>query len=226
MDERHVVAAVEVVVDEHLPVAVDGIVPARVKRQLVHAVRRQLVGEITQRLFERSRRFIEIDPGPVLPGLHPHRRQAMIQFVESGRVVHARRPLQRTVEPVGPAVVRALQVLEARAERATFVPHHARGVMAADIVKAADAVFAAHQHQRLVAELPGDELAHLGQFVEAGHGNPVAVKDGAALFLVMIGVGVPVAGQRLEQTGATARVGGVVHVAIESDSVASGANPG
>ena len=97
--------------------------------------------------------------------------------VEVALAVEAGRALERAFQRVGPAVVRAAQVLRA----ARGFGHHRRGVVAAHIEEAAQhAIVAAHHQDGFAGDLAGDVLAGFAQLVHATGQLPGAREGGPA----------------------------------------------
>ncbi len=175
------VAAVEVVVDEHLPVAVEDVVPAVEPVQVRQAELRDLRDDLgAQELLERGALGRDPHEHPVLPRRGRHRHEPVPGRVEVPHALEGGRRLERALERVGPAVVRAAQTLQA----ACGPGDHRGGVVAADVEEAAqDAVVAAHHHQRLAGEFERDELAGLAHLVDPAGVLPALREHGALLQL-------------------------------------------
>ena len=96
---RDVIAAVEIVVDEHLPVAVEGVVAPLHPVQIAEAERVQLAPQVgPEELLQR--RTAGVGPGehPLLrrPRIHGHEAvRRAIEVADAGKV---RRALERAVE--------------------------------------------------------------------------------------------------------------------------------
>ena len=157
MQVGHVVAAVEVVVDEHLPVAVEDVVLA-VEPVQVRQARAPRTCAITSGPRNSS------SDGPSAASrtntqfsqtARGDRHQRVRRRIEVAHALEGGRGLERALERVGPAVVGAAQPLHA----ARGLGQHRGGVVPADVEEAAQhAVAAAHHQQRLARQFERDEL--------------------------------------------------------------------
>ena len=172
MQVGHVVAAVEVVVDEHFPVAVEDVVtpvePVQAAEVEAAYLRHQVGAEV---LLDRRAFGCDAHEHPVLPGARRHRDEAVRRRIEVAHVLEGRRCLERALERVGPAVIRAGEPLHA----ARGLGHDRRGVVPADVEESAQhAVAATHDQQRLAGQFKRDVLARLPHLVQ-----PAGVLPGA-----------------------------------------------
>src|SRR5258708_6791649 len=126
---RDVVAAVEVIVDEDFPVAIDVVSPAVEVIQLADAKRSNSLDQAAEEFREWSGVVVEIDEDEALPGFNPNRNEAVLRAVEILDALEFGHALQRTIEPIIPAVIRTMQE---RGLAAGF-GLHGSCVMAADI---------------------------------------------------------------------------------------------
>ena len=109
MQVRHVVAAVQVVVDEHLPVAVEHIPPALDPLQRRQPKRRDARNQVgAEERVERST-GIDADENPRLPHADRQRHQPVRGAVEVAHAGEVGRPLELAAQRVGPPVIRAAQ---------------------------------------------------------------------------------------------------------------------
>ena len=180
MQVRHVVAAVEVVVDEHLPVALEGPAPPLHEVEAGQIELGELADEGPEGLLERRAARLETDEHELLPARRLDRHKSVLGLVEAADAGEVRRALQLPGERVRPAVVGAAQ------DRglALGLGHHRRGVVAAHVEEAAQlAVVAPHHDDRLAGEHRRDVLAGLLELVEAADHLPRAREDGPALEL-------------------------------------------
>ena len=154
MQVRNVIAAVEVVVDEDLPVAVQAVRPALEEVQRAEIERRNSLHQPAQEIRQGRGFRIEVDEDELLPGFHAHGQQSVLRAIEGADAFELRRALQRAVQAVAPAVIRTAQ----DAGRALLFGHDGGGMMAADVVERAQLVAAAHDDQRLAGSR-GDKLS-------------------------------------------------------------------
>src|SRR5258708_2941745 len=129
MKERHVVAAVEVVVDEDLPVAMELVLAALEERELGETKGQNVRCEAAEVRVERGGGRIEVAQDEVLPRADAQRDEAVVFAIEALDPLELRRRLERAVERVRPAVVRAAKPLRA----ARRFGDDGRGVMAAHV---------------------------------------------------------------------------------------------
>src|SRR5262252_9793655 len=157
MKIRHVIAAVQVIIDEDLPVAIERIAPPLrpvegAQIRLAHSA-----GEIgAEKVFERRAAPIEFDEHPVLPDRRLDRRETVRRAIEVADACEIRRPAKLPFERVSPAVIRAAQV----ARLAFGGGYDGGGMMATDIEEAAqNLVVAPDDQKRLSSQLPRNILA-------------------------------------------------------------------
>src|SRR5206468_9433554 len=128
-------------------------------------------------LRERQGVGIGMDEDERAPGPDRDREQRELRAVEAGLALGARSRTQRPVEVVGPGVVGALQGLPpalALADERAAVP--------ADVDEAAQlAVAPAHDDDRQLAGVCGEERARLGDLVCAARVLPEAREDSLLL---------------------------------------------
>src|SRR5215475_3210588 len=105
----NVIAPVEVVVDENLPIARDVVNLAIKKMKLTESQRLASFPQPTQEIFERFRLRIKIHQDKGLPSLDFDRDQAIFPALEIFHAIKLWHPFQRPVEAVVPSVVRTMQ---------------------------------------------------------------------------------------------------------------------
>src|SRR6266480_3596905 len=130
----HVVAAIEIVVDVYLPVAIQVIHTAiEVPQLLVQLQRRRQVWYSAEKIAQGNTPPIQVYKNKVFPDVHPNRHKSIRRTIEIAYAVKFHDAFERAVDPVGPAVVRASELL--RATRG--FGHDRRGMVPADIVESA-----------------------------------------------------------------------------------------
>src|SRR5262245_21196299 len=149
MKIRHVIAAVEVIIDKDLPVAIERIAPPLRPAEITQIHPAHSADEIgAEKVFERRTAPIELDEHPVFPGRGFDRRETVRRAIEVADAGEIRRPTKLPFERVGPAVIRAAQV----ARLAFCGGQDGGGMMAADIEEAAQNLVVASDDQK---RLPG-----------------------------------------------------------------------
>src|SRR5207249_5694543 len=102
----HVVSAIEIVVDKNLPVAMNVVAPAIEEVQLADPQRRPALDQSAKELLQRHRLLIKVRENKALPSAHSNRHQAVLRTVEVLHAIELRHSLQRSIQPVPPAVIR------------------------------------------------------------------------------------------------------------------------
>src|SRR5262245_44674912 len=135
MKMRHVIAAVEVIIDKDLPVAIERIAPPLRPVEGAQIQPSHLADEIgAEKVFERKAAPIEFDEHPVFPDRGFDRRETVRRAIEVADAGEIRRPAKLPFERVSPAVIRASQV----ARLAFGGGHDGGGVVARDVEEAAE----------------------------------------------------------------------------------------
>ena len=106
---RDVVAAVEVVIDEHFPVAVDVVGAAVEVMEFADAERGHAFDQPAEKFGERDRLVVEVDEDEALPGFDPNGDQAILCAVEILHAFELGHAFQGTVEAVVPSVIGTMQ---------------------------------------------------------------------------------------------------------------------
>src|ERR1022692_146445 len=152
---RHVISAIEIVVDEHLPVAMDVIHAAVEAMQFAHIERRHSLHQPAKKIWQRRGFWIEIHEHELFPDLDLHRRQAILLAVKVLYPVELRHALQRTVQSIIPTVIRAMQDRSLSARFGNY-----RGSMvAAHVVEPPQCtVITAHHDNRLSRDIRRNKL--------------------------------------------------------------------
>src|SRR6185312_8569051 len=193
MQMRNVVSAVEVVIHKDFPVAVYVISAAVEVVQLADAERRHALDQAAEEAVERRSLWVQIYEYEFLPGFRLHRNQTILLALKILYTVEFGHALQRTIQPVIPAVMRAMQdgSLPAR------LCDHGCGVMTADVIKAAqNAVISAHHDDRFAGNAGGDELARLFHLLRPSHHLPGLAEHGLRLQFGKSRVHIPRRGNR------------------------------
>src|SRR5262245_27241587 len=104
---RHVVAAVQIIIDKNFPVAVERIAaslhPAVIaESQFPHST--DQIG--AEKVLKPGPFTIELHKHPVLPDRRLYRRQTVRRAIEVADAGEIRRPAKLSFERVGPAVIR------------------------------------------------------------------------------------------------------------------------
>ena len=190
MHRVHVVAAVQVVVDEHLPVARQRVLAALEEPETLE--RSHLSGQRGQPLSQRRRRRPEVHEHQRPPAVHVHRDQSLLLPAKVLDALELRKAAQLTPEIVGPPVVATAQLPGV----ALGLGHHARGAVTADVEEGADvARVVAQDEQRLPGDLGGDEVSRTLQLIAAGHQLPGVAEHPLPLERVDARVAVPGRGE-------------------------------
>src|ERR1700690_4333592 len=126
-----------------------------------------------------------------LPDIHAERGQAILFAIKILPPLEIGNALERSVETVGPAVVRALQTRSG----ATRLGHDCCGMMAADVEKSPQlAVLPANHEHRFTGDLRSDVLTGPRYLLRAAHHLPGAAECGLAFQIGDSLVRVPRAG--------------------------------
>src|SRR5262245_12440895 len=107
----HVIAAVEVIIDKNLPVAVERIAPPFHPVEVTHVQPAHSADEIgAEKVFERGAVRIDFDKNPVLPDRRLYRRETVRRAIEIADAGEIRRPKKLPFERISPAMIRATQL--------------------------------------------------------------------------------------------------------------------
>src|SRR5271166_219835 len=166
---RHVVSAIEVVIDKHLPVAPQRVHAALEEMQMREVERGDAAYQPAEKVGKRSGLRIEIHKDELLPRRDLHGHQTVLGAIEVAHAFKLRSAFQRAVESVAPAVIRAAE----KCGIALNFGDYRRRVMTADIVEGTKlAVGGAHDDKRLAGEVRGDKLSGAPQLVKTGNDLP------------------------------------------------------
>src|SRR2546422_646680 len=106
---RNVISAVEVIIDEHFPVAMNVVHPAIKMMQLTDAQGPDTLHQSSEKLRQGQGLSVQIHEYEFLPCLSLNRHQAILLPFEIFHSVELRHSLQRSVQTVVPAVIRTMQ---------------------------------------------------------------------------------------------------------------------
>src|SRR5258708_30738733 len=109
MKVRDVIPAVEIIVDEDLPVAIDVVGAAIEVMQIADAEESDALGESAEKLGQGRGVIVEIDEDKTLPGFNANGNQAIlgaVKILDAFKLGHA---LEGTIETIIPAAIRTMQ---------------------------------------------------------------------------------------------------------------------
>ena len=129
----NVIAAIEIVIDEHLPIALDSVGAALEKLKLSELEGPYALDQAAEKDVEAGQGRVEVHPDELFPRLHPSLHEAVLALLEVGDTVKIRYAFQRAVEPISPAVVGTAEVQR----HALSLPGHSGGVMPAHVEESA-----------------------------------------------------------------------------------------
>src|SRR5262245_3326672 len=191
MKIRHVITAVEVIIDKDLPVAIERIAPPLRPAEITQIQPAHSPGEIgAKKVFERrpspiepspiEPSPIEFDEHPVLPARGFDGRETVRRAIEDADAGEIRRPAEFPFERVSPAVIRAAQVA-----RLSFGGgHDGGGMVATNVEEAAQNLIVASDYQeRLPGQLPRDVLTRPADLLGAPNKLPGTREDRPSLQL-------------------------------------------
>src|SRR5580692_7104157 len=171
---RHVISAVEKIIDKHLPVAMNVVDVRGEVMQLAHAERSNSLHQPAKKITQRNRFRVEIHEHELFPSLSLHRDQAILLALKILYAVELRHSFQRTIQSIVPTVIRTMQngSLSAR-----FSNHGGR-VVTAHIVEAPQyTIVPADDDDRLSGDTGGDELAGLLNLLTPPYQLPRLAED-------------------------------------------------
>src|ERR1019366_1386854 len=175
---RHVVTAVEIVIDEHLPVAAHRVHATFEKMHRRKIEWREPCCESAQEVGQRRGIGIEVDEDKLHPRLTLHLKLSVLSAIEATDALKLRSAFQRSVEAVAPSVIGAAE----NRGIAFGLGDDRGGMMTANVVKRAKlTVGGAHDYQRLARELRGYKLSGALQLVNPGNDLPRSAEDILAL---------------------------------------------
>src|SRR5260370_1317768 len=201
----NVIAAVEIVVDVDLPVAIEGIDAAIEVLQLLRELQRgDEFRNGAEEFAKRGGLGIEIDENEIFPGVDADGDEAILRAIEIADSIELDQAFEGAVDGVGPAVIGAAKLLGG----AVGFGDDGGGVMAADIVEGAKLrVVAANDDDGFAGEVGGEEITISGDLIEAAGDLPAFCKNGRELQFVNAWITIPGRGNR---GGFLQRIGGGV----------------
>src|SRR5579862_7320744 len=185
---RNVISAVEIIIDKHLPVAVDFISAAVKVVELAHPERRHAFDQAAEEVVQRGSLRVEIYEYKLLPGFRLHREQAVSLTLKIFDAVEFWHAFQRAIQAIVPAVVRTMQ----ERSLAAGLGDDRRGMMTAYVVEAAqNSVMASHHNNRFAGDAGCDKLARLFHLLDPSHHLPGPAENGLSLKRRDSGVDIP-----------------------------------
>src|SRR5712692_4606359 len=158
VEMRNVISAVEVIIDEHLPVAMNVVHPTIKMMQLTDAQGRDTLHQSSEKLRQGHGLSVQIHEYEFLPRLSLHRHQAILLPFEIFHSIELRHSLQRSVQTIVPAVIRTMQD---RSLPAGFRNHCSRVMTAHVEERPQHPIVDAHHHDGLSGHVRGHELSGL-----------------------------------------------------------------
>ena len=147
------VVALEIVVDVHLPVAIDDVISALDGLQAFELEAASLFGNFAEIGGKRFGVRIEVDEDELLPGFQAQRKHAHGAAVEEFDAFDVRRADEAAVERVRPAMIAAAKNIFAAAALGDGA-----GAMAADVAESAQrALLVADDDYRFADDIDGEE---------------------------------------------------------------------
>jgi hypothetical protein len=204
---RNVVAAVEIIVDVDLPVALEGVNAAVEKFEFLGELKRcDEFGNFAEKAVKRSGFAVEIDEDEILPSVERDGDETVFGAIEIADAFKFDHALECAVIAIGPAVIGAAEILGA----ALRFGDNGGGVMAADVVKGTKhTVIAARDDDGLARKIGGEEIAFVRELIDASGNLPSCGENG---FLFEAGdAGIEIPGRR-NGPGFFERVVGIVEV--------------
>ena len=166
------VQALAVVLGDRLPVGRDLIGGLAGATERLDAVALQVSGELAGVVADVGRLAAQVYQDQAPDGGHPHRHQAPARGVEVLDPLHVGRRLQLAVEPVGPAVVGAL---DPAAHAPLGLVDQPRPAMPAHVEEGPRAaVLRAHHDDAVGADLAHQVAPRLGHPGDVAHADPAA----------------------------------------------------
>src|ERR1700682_4305138 len=106
---RNVISAIEIIVDEDLPVAMDVVGGAVEEVQLADSERRDAFDQASEEFLKRRSLWVEIYKDKTFPYLNAHRNQTVLSPLKVLDPLELRHAFQGSIQAVVPAVVRTTQ---------------------------------------------------------------------------------------------------------------------
>jgi len=212
-----VVAAVEIIVDVDLPVAIQRIDAAIEVVELFCELKRgNEFGDGIEEFLERHGFAVEIDEDEILPGVEADGDEAVVGAIEIADAVELDHAFEGAVDAVGPAVIGAAKLFGA----AVGFGDDGCGVVSTDVEEGAESmVIAADDDDGFAGDVGGEEVAFVLELVEAADGLPGAGEDGLFFERFDLRVAVPGSGDGIGV------VKGIVRI-VEGEEVVDGLRHG
>ena len=123
------ITAIEIVISEDLPIAVDDPLASSSEMKLVETERLELPNHVAEIFGERQRVGIEVHKNKFLPNVNGERNQAVLFAIKVLNSIEVGNALERSVQPISPAMIRTLQTRR----RSARLGHYRSSVMSADV---------------------------------------------------------------------------------------------
>ena len=172
---RNVIAAVEIIVHVHFPIALQRVDAAtEILEFLGQLERRDQFRNFAEKILQRAGFAVEIDEDKIFPYIHFDGNEAVFRAVKIADSFKFDHTFERAIVAISPAVIRAAEILGA-----TFrFGDHGGGVMPADIIKSAEnSVVAAGNDNGFTGEVCGEEITFVLDLIGASGNLPVSGKN-------------------------------------------------
>ena len=214
---RYVVAAIEIIVDVHFPVAMKGVDAAiEIMKFFRELQRGDESRHGAKKIAQRRGVRVEIHEDEVFPRIDEDRDEAIVCAIEIADALELDHAFEGAVDAIGPAMIRTAELL-----RATLrIGDHCGGVMPANVVEGAQLrVIAADDHDRFAGEVGSEEFSFFANLIEAAGDLPCFAKYGGKLQCLNARVAVPGRG---DGGGFLQRIGGIVQAQDFADALLHG----
>src|SRR5947208_5885131 len=152
------VVALQVIVDVHLPIAIDHVIAPLLQLQAGELKPTRLVRNLAKKDGEWLRLQIKIHKNKLFPGFQAQRHHAHRAAIEKLNTVHIRRADQAAVQRISPAMISAAQNVLAAAS----LRNGARAMTAYIAQGPQRAFLVANNNNRLACNLRGEETFRIG----------------------------------------------------------------
>src|SRR6516164_6599829 len=157
---RHMVSAVQVVVDVDLPVAVNVVSAAIKELQPADPERRNALHDSPEKFVQRRSFRIEVHEYETLPHFDSDRHKAVVRAAEVLHAFELGHAFERTIQTILPTVVRTLQDLRL----STRLRNNGGRMMATHVEKSAQRpIHAAHNNDGLTRDACRDKVSSILQ---------------------------------------------------------------
>src|SRR5438270_10016149 len=165
----YVISAVEIVIDIHLPIAMNIVRSAIEIMQFADAEGRDALHQAAQKFLQGRGIGIKVHEDKAFPGLNANWKQPVLSTIKIQNAFEFRHAFQRSIQPIFPTVVRTLQDLC----MAAGLSNNRGGVVPADVVEGAQSSLgAANDYDRLSRKPGADEVPWHPQLIGAGNQLP------------------------------------------------------